>query len=223
MPVGSKTAKPDKLLVAASMPLYLFAKAPVAGRAKKRMCPPLDEVQAAKVAAALLKNATAIVEDGWPGQCVLSATPDLSHPAFSKHLQNDRWETQIQPPLDLGARMRDALQAGIRRAGAAAVLGTDIPAINASILQQAHKALSEGRQVVGPSMDGGFYFLGLVSMPDTLFAGIRWGSEKVYVQLLDNAAHLGIDLQPLPVLSDCDYFADLELAMINGRPGLSHI
>lgn len=204
-----------------TIPIYLFAKAPVAGRAKKRMCPPLNEAQAANVATALLENATDIVARGWPGKCILSATPDLSHPAFLEHLQNNRWETQIQPSLDLGGRMRDALQAGIKRAGAAAVLGTDIPEISASILQQAYKALSAGQQVVGPSLDGGFYFLGLTSMPDTLFAGVKWGSAQVYAQLLKNAGQLGIDLQPLPVLSDCDYFADLKLAIINGRPGLS--
>ena len=203
------------------IPLYLFAKAPVAGRAKKRMCPPLNNVQAANVAAALLENATAIVEKGWPGQCVLSATPDLTHPAFSNHLLSARWETQIQPRLDLGGRMQAALQAGIKRAGAAAVLGTDIPAVSKSVLQLAHQTLSEGRHVVGPSLDGGFYFLGLKSMPDTLFSGIEWGSDQVYTRLLENAARLGIELQLLPVLSDCDYYADLEQAMINGKPGLS--
>lgn len=202
------------------MPLYLFAKAPVAGQAKKRMCPPLDKEQAAQVAAALLENATAIVANGWLGQCVLSATPDLTHPAFLTHLQSDRWETQVQPRLGLGGRMSDALKAGIQRAGAAAVLGTDIPEISASILQQAYQAMEEGLQVVGPSLDGGFYFLGINSMPDALFAGIKWGGDQVYVQLLENAAHLGIDLQPLPVLSDCDDYTDLEKAIINGKPGL---
>jgi len=203
------------------IPLYLFAKAPVAGRAKRRMCPPLSAAQAAKIAAALLTNATRIVEQGWPGQCILSAAADLSHTAFAPHRNSALWQTQIQPDTDLGGRMMQALQRGIEHAGAAAVLGTDIPAINSDILKQAHTALIQGRQVVGPSLDGGFYLLGLKAMPAQLFAGIQWGTAEVYAQLMRNAAELNLMLEPLPVLSDCDYYEDLEKATINGRPGLS--
>jgi len=209
--------------MASDIPLYLFAKAPVAGRAKRRMCPPLTENQAAKVAAALLENASQIVEQGWPGQCILSATPDLSHRAFAQHQNSALWQTQIQPDTDLGGRMMHALQAGIENAGASAVLGTDIPGINSAILGQAHAALSQGRQVVGPSLDGGFYLLGLSRMPARLFAGIEWGTARVYAQLMDNASELDMALEPLPALLDCDYYDDLEQVTINGRPGLSFL
>ena len=117
--------------------------------------------------------------------------------------------------------MMHALQAGIKTTGAAAVLGTDIPAINAAILEQAHAALMHGRPVVGPSLDGGFYFLGLSAMPVQLFADIQWGTPEVYAQLMRNASDLNIRLEPLPTLSDCDDYQDLEQATINGRPGLS--
>lgn len=207
--------------MAVDIPLYLFAKAPVEGRAKRRMCPPLTQGQAAKVAAALLLNAGRVVEQGWLGQCVLSAAPDLTHPAFEIYQNSAQWQTNIQPDTDLGGRMEQALQSGIENAGAAAVLGTDIPAITADILVQAHAALAQGRQVVGPSLDGGFYLLGLNRMPAQLFSDIQWGSADVYAQLLRNAAELNMILEPLPTLSDCDYYEDLEQATINGRPGLS--
>ncbi len=208
-------------MMSVAIPLYLFAKAPVAGRAKKRMCPPLSKDQAASLACALLENAVSIVESGWPGQCVLSATPDLSHPAFTPILQSQHWKTQLQPSLDLGGRMQQALQTGITEVGAAAVLGTDIPAINADILQQAYQALTDGQQVVGPTPDGGFYFLGVNTIPDALFSGIEWGSDQVFSRLMQNAAEIGLTLERLPALSDCDDYEDLKSTVINGRPGLS--
>lgn len=194
------------------IPLYLFAKAPVAGLAKKRLCPPLDQAQAAQVATALLVHAIETVEKHWPGQCVLSAAPDLNHAAFSPVIQSKQWKTTVQPKVDLGERMRVALVQGVALAGQAAVLGTDIPSINRAILRCAHQSLAHGQQVVGPSADGGFYFLGLHDFPRHLFRGINWGTNEVFGKLMENAEDAGLKLQPLPLLSDCDYFADLQMA-----------
>jgi rSAM/selenodomain-associated transferase 1 len=193
-------------------PLYLFAKAPVSGRVKRRMCPPLDLSQAAQVATAMLEHTSAVVEHGWPGQKVLNVAPDLSHEIFLAYQQGYKWQTRVQVHEDLGERMREVLLEGINSTGSAAVLGTDIPSLDAAILKQAFQALQAGQSVVGPSQDGGFYLLGLCDMPAGLFEGIKWGGVDVYARLMKNAHELGLGLQPLPILSDCDYFEDLRLA-----------
>ena len=193
-------------------PLYLFAKAPLAGLAKQRLCPPLSAKQAAQVAAALLSHSADIVERGWLGQCVMNVTPDLTHRAFDVYEQGLKWQTRVQLMADLGERMREALEEGIEACGAAVVLGTDIPAINAKLLHEVFRILQTGQAVIGPSKDGGFYLLGMRAMPDELFSGIRWGSAEVYTALLGNARRLGIKFQILPVLSDCDYFKDVRQA-----------
>ena len=192
--------------------LYLFAKAPVSGRVKRRMCPPLDWPQAAQVATAMLEHTSLVVEHGWSGQKVLNVAPDLSHKVFQLYQLERGWQTRVQVQADLGERMREALLEGIKSAGSAAVLGTDIPSLDAGILQQAFQALQAGQSVVGPSQDGGFYLLGLCDMPVELFEGIQWGGVDVYARLMRNSRKLGLDLQPLPTLSDCDYFEDLRLA-----------
>jgi len=194
------------------VPLYLFAKAPLAGSVKRRLCPPLDAVHAAQVATAMLEHASIVVEHGWFGQKILNVTPDLSHRVFVRYQQGFKWQTRIQVQADLGERMREALHEGIEDAGAAVVLGTDIPDIDGEILREAFRALQAGQQVVGPSQDGGFYLLGMRDMPAGLFKGIEWGSAGVYARLMKNARELGVELQSLPTLSDCDYFEDLRLA-----------
>jgi len=193
-------------------PLYLFAKAPVSGRVKRRMCPPLDLPQAAQVATAMLEHASLVVERGWPGQKVLNVAPNLSHKTFQSYQHKGKWQTRVQVQADLGERMQEVLLEGIKTKGSAAVLGTDIPSLDFAILKQAYQALQAGQSVVGPSQDGGFYLLGLCDMPAGLFDGIQWGGVDVYARLMKNAHELGLGLQPLPTLSDCDYFEDLRLA-----------
>ena len=199
--------------VESDAPLYLFAKAPVAGRVKRRLCPPLNAKQAAQVAMAMLAHSSAVVERGWLGKRVLNVTPDLSPAAFLSYQQEMNWQTRVQVEADLGERMREVLLEGVESSGSAVVLGTDIPTLNTTILKDTFYALQAGQSVVGPSQDGGFYLLGLREVPMGLFNGIVWGSVEVYARLMKNARALGLNLQPLPTLSDCDYFEDLKLAV----------
>lgn len=198
-----------------AMPLYLFARAPEPGKVKRRLSPPLEPAQSARVAEALLRQAVDTVEHGWFGQKILNVTPTVKHPSFAPCAQSFKWQMRRQSEADLGERMREALQEGIEAYGGAAVLGTDIPALTPPILRQAFQALQSGQQVVGPSQDGGFYLLGLHAMPPGLFQGIVWGSADVYARLMANAGELQIPLEVLPTLKDCDYFEDLQWAVRN--------
>ena len=190
-------------------PLYLLAKAPLPGRVKQRLSPPLNPLDTTRVAQAMLDHSAAVVERGWPGIRILHAAPDLDSPSFEYFRVSDVWETGIQSQGDLGSRMHEALADGIEKHGAAVVLGTDIPSIDGAILRRAWQLMESGRQVVGPSQDGGFYLLGLNRIPETLFAGINWGSARVYSRLVANAERCGLQLEPLATLSDCDYYEDL--------------
>ncbi len=200
-----------------ALPLYLFSKAPVAGQAKRRLQAKLNAEQSAEVALGLLKHATTVLEDAWPGQCVLCATPDLKHGAFKYHADSSEWNTALQIEGDLGQRMYHALREGIDATGAAAVLGTDIPLLDRSILHQAFHAMSVGENVVGPSADGGFYFLGLAELPPNLFDGIEWGQSTVYGRLLSNAQSSKLALTTLPTLPDCDEFDDLQQSVRDSK------
>lgn len=195
------------------IPLYLFAKAPVAGKVKTRMQPYLSEVQSAQVATALLEYAVNLVDHYWLGQPILNVSPDITHPAFNIIKNNKRWLSSVQPSLDLGERMRFALQAGIDSSGSAAVLGTDIPAVNQAILEQAYHYMCAGKNVLGACEDGGFYFLGVDRMEKALFKDIKWGGEQVCSTLLENAHRCNIQFERLPTLFDCDYIEDLQRAI----------
>jgi glycosyltransferase A (GT-A) superfamily protein (DUF2064 family) len=53
------------------------------------------------------------------------------------------------------------------------------PTLNLSILEQASKLLQDNDIVLGPSIDGGYYLLGMNQLFPSLFENIDWSTEKV--------------------------------------------
>ena len=190
--------------------VFVFAKAPVAGQVKSRLCPPLDSTQAAQIADILLQRVCAELAASWPGKTCLAITPDDSHPSFQTLLRQYDFATILQDGDDLGERMWNAIEQGLQTSSMAAVVGADIPEISGAVLQQAYALMSVGKSVVGPTHDGGFYFLGVPKVSKDLFHRIEWGSHTVFARLLNNASALGIKLHRLPKLDDCDYWEDVQ-------------
>ena len=72
--------------------------------------------------------------------------------------------------------------------------------------------LSHTLNVIGPVLDGGYYFLGLQQCQPALFSGMAWGGADVLRETLRRAGDLGIELTPLAALRDIDYYDDLVAA-----------
>ncbi len=198
------------MMIDLNIPLYLFAKAPVAGQVKTRLSPPLSSSQATQVAVCLLKQASNLLVNDWPGESVLAVSPDSSHPLFQQLITDHQLGVHQQVLSDLGGRMKAALDEGISRAGAAAVIGSDIPGVTPSILDAAYQNLLNGENVIGPTTDGGFYLLGLQETSnDDLFLNVDWGSSQVFAQIMKNARREDIEFSQLPELRDLDDCADL--------------
>ena len=121
---------------------------------------------------------------------------------------------------DLGARIENVVRVGFG-AGFKSVLiiGTNAPDLSRRHYEEAFAQVRQGRAVVGPSEDGGFYLLALSAPPpdlSVLFSGIPWGSSETREGLHRKAARLGLDWVELEPLSDVDTLADLRRV----RPGL---
>ncbi len=202
--------------------LILFARQPIAGQVKTRLQPAVTKQQAADIAAFMLRTTAARAAEYWPGDVYVYATPDAQHPLFLELSQTLHLFLAAQAAGDLGQRMRSALQDGIARRGAAAVMGCDVPQCPGSILETAHEHLARGRNVLGPTMDGGYYLLGLQQDVPELFEDMPWGGDKVLAETLARAARLGIEFETLPVLRDVDTLEDLT-AVAQDCPGLQSL
>jgi rSAM/selenodomain-associated transferase 1 len=190
----------------ADIPLLLFAKAPIAGKVKTRLMTNCSAEQAAEIAQQLMQATIQRACEFWPGDVYLSAWLDLDHHFFSYMLKRYPIRITKQCEGDLGEKMRHALATF---GYPAAVMGCDAPHTKATTLQQAYRLLQQGESVIGPSDDGGYYFLGLSQTADSLFIDKPWGSEQVLEKTLESADDAGLELSQLSKLNDVDEWQDL--------------
>lgn len=196
--------------------LALFARAPVAGRAKTRLIPALGAEGAAALYRAFLHDCIAKAEQLEAQTRVWAASEDdrawlegeLARPV------------QPQPPGDLGARIEGALRDGIDRTGRALVLGSDAPTIPLGHLRSALAALDRADLVLGPAADGGFWVIG-ARAPLPLGTGVRWSSRHTLADTLARARGAGLTIELVAPWYDVDTPADLELLRVHLalRPG----
>lgn len=192
--------------------LMLFAKQPVAGEVKTRLQSDYMPLQVAQIAAFLIRASVQLATNSWPSEIYLYAAPDPNHVLFRELAQDFHIHLTPQVPGDLGQKMLQAMHEGIARSGAAGILGCDVPHCPWEIIEQAHEYLANGKCVLGPTEDGGYYFIGLQQLHPSLFEGITWGSSTVAEVTLARARRLGIGFEMLPVLSDIDTVENLWLA-----------
>lgn len=203
--------------------VVLMAKAPVAGRVKTRLCPPLDPRESAALYACMLGDTVGEVSTLPRVRRYLFLDPPestdflqrKSFPAFERFPQRGR---------DLGERMRNAAAIAFRRgARRVVIVGADCPSLSAGTVLRAFRELSTGASVVfGPSADGGYYLVGLSSPDERLFRGFRWSTAEVLRNAAARCRILAAPFSFLPPGRDVDTGEDLlalrEWARTHARP-----
>src|SRR5438270_8604 len=183
-----------------STALIVFAKAPIPGEVKTRLCPPLDPDEAASLHGTLVLDAIERTK-GWQGVTLyVAGTPDLAHPFFK--VMEGRYGATLLPQrgTDLGNRMKWAMQDAFEQ-GAQEVLltGTDLPTLPRAHLVEALTLVKRHDVVLGPTADGGYYLIGLRKMMPSVFAETKKKIE-----------HAGLSLGLLPECRDLDTLEDLK-------------
>jgi hypothetical protein len=192
-----------------------MAKAPVAGRVKTRLTPPLTPEQAAGLNACFLRDTVASLADSAAltgARWVISYTPAGEEAAFRS----------ILPPGALllpqrgngfGERLlrtaEDLFACGF---SSVCLIDSDSPTVPKSAFVRAVENLAAlgDRVVLGPSIDGGYYLLGLKRPHKHLFENILWSTSTVARQTCDRAKDLGVPVISLPVWYDVDEAVSLD-------------
>jgi uncharacterized protein len=192
--------------------LIIFAKEPVAGQVKSRLAAAFGPENAARLAAAFLRDVLAEMAP-LPGLALaLAYSPDTARSFFQELAPAGAWLFP-QEGADLGVRMSRALDCALA-AGYDAVLlrGSDTPDLPGRVILEAQEVLARGKAdvVLGPAADGGYYLVGLKAPAPKLFQDLAWSTPEVLQTTLDRAASLGLSSQLLPVWPDIDTPADLQ-------------
>jgi uncharacterized protein len=185
----------------------VFAKAPVRGKVKTRLACAIGEARATALAHAFLVDTWSAVTALDGARAVLWLDGDGELPELEPAA-----EIRRQIDSDLGGRMEHALAEAIG-AGApwAIAVGTDSPGLPRRMIEAARAALDRGAPAaLGPTLDGGFYLLGLARCPRGLLSALPWSAPDTYRATLERLEERGLHPVVLERWFDVDAPPDLE-------------
>jgi uncharacterized protein len=96
----------------------------------------------------------------------------------------------------------------------AIIVGTDLPALPELAYEQAFGLLAQHDLVLGPSLDGGYYLIGLSRTAPELFRDIPWSTADVLTLTQKKAHAFGLNVTLLEPQRDVDTIDDV-LALIH--------
>lgn len=193
--------------------LIIFTRYPEAGKAKTRLIPALGAEGAMLVHRQMVEHTLVQVQKLQFAQplCVEVRFTGGDRNLMRAWLGSNLVYTP-QGEGDLGERLVRSLQAAFSAGvGRVVVIGTDCPDLDATLMQQAFKALQTHDLVLGSATDGGYYLIGLRQLVPELFQNIAWSTAAVLQQTLTIAQTLGLQFTLLPILSDVDRPEDLPI------------
>ncbi len=200
--------------------IIIFAKAPVPGQVKTRLCPPLTPDEAASLHGSMVMDAVEHTRPLREFDIYLACTPSMDHPFFQTLAARHRLQLCDQVGEDLGQRMDHALTIILNRGYKHALLvGADIPNLSGHTYKQAKDMLQSKDVVFGPTKDGGYYLVGMKIPNPELFANISWSTDRVLTQSQAQAEKLGLAMSLLEPEHDIDTFDDLQ-AFLDEKTGL---
>ncbi len=115
----------------------------------------------------------------------------------------------------LGDTIAQALRAGARRP---VLIGSDSPTLPRHLIAVAQHALRHHDVVIGPTLDGGYYAVGMNQPHGEIFEEVDYGSPDVFAQTLARIRDAGLSAFVLPAWYDIDTVEDLELARAHFEP-----
>lgn len=194
--------------------LLVFAKNIVLGKVKTRLAKDVGDVMAFNVYRRLVE----ITEQ----ETLKLENTDL-HIYFSDVVLNALWPNSqkfVQQGADLGERMQQAFQAGFDQGYEKIIgIGTDLPDLSASTLNDGFEALETNDAVFGPSDDGGYYIIGMRQMIPQIFENKPWSTDSLLEITCAELKSLNFRTQLLPVLNDVDTVDDLKASWLGKEFG----
>jgi len=214
--------KPDHLLL-------IFLKEPIPGKVKTR----LAQTVGAEDAALIYQTLTTALLDQlkWIKNCHYRfcfapadaeeaimhwILPDLEHKVDLEHRtilpkQEGLPSVDFSPQSegDLGDRLVNAFTQGFADGySSVSAIGTDCPFISARWIETAVIASKDADLTVGPTEDGGYYYINLKVPNFEIFKEVKWSSETTYSDTIKQAKKHNLTLHTLPKLNDIDYHDD---------------
>ena len=207
---------PDTPALSPHTALVIFAKAPIPGEVKTRLCPPLTPDEAATLHGSFVldileRTKLAVAKLQLPCHRYLACAPS-SELVFFKIMEERQGVRLLdQVGEDLGQRMHrtfvDLFTKGYKQV---IIVGTDVPTLPLSVYQESFAMLGRSDAVLGPALDGGYYLIGLKQPAEKLFTGVPWSTDQALAVTQEQAKKLGLSVGLTTAWRDVDTIADLQ-------------
>jgi len=181
----------------------LMFKAPAEGRVKTRLGKSIGDARAVELYRWLGARQLSVVPEFWSME--VRYAPDEAEKLIGDWLGTGV-SLASQGEGDLGERMfRAVAQAlGVFGTEKAIVLGADCPSVNQALLLEAERRLDAADVVIGPSLDGGYYLIGMKVAHEALFDRIAWSTDSVYGVTMSRIRDLALSVAVLEAREDID-------------------
>ena len=185
--------------------LAVFARSPVPGQVKSRLSPALPTRLAAALYSGVLADTLAAALAALPDEGLVYWADDPG--PLPAGLLGRR-----QRGGDLGERLRHAFDELLTDdRDLALILGSDTPPLTSTHIRAAFAALETCDVVLGPTVDGGYWCIGLKRPSPELFRDIPWSTREVLTRTLVLAHGAGRRVATVATLDDLDTPHDLAL------------
>ncbi len=183
--------------------LVIMTKVPAAGRVKTRLSRGVGVIAATFAYRAMLTALVARLAADRRWRTTLAVSPDV---AIESAMLPAGVERMRQGGGGLGERLQRIASAS---PGPLVIIGSDSPAVTRADVASAFRALGRCAAVFGPSVDGGYWLVGLKrGRTFRAFDNVRWSTKHA---LADTRANLGgLPVAELEIRADIDEAADLD-------------
>lgn len=189
--------------------IIIMVKVPIAGAVKTRLQPFLSAEQCATLAACFLRDTISKVKH-LKNQLIIAYSPIEKRDVLLEILEDEQTLIE-QKGKHLGERIIHAFEfAFSQNSDSVVVVGTDSPTLPSEFITQAFENLTESDAVLGATIDGGFYLIGLRKLKREIFESVEWSSPQTFEQTTRNIENINLKLSLLPVWYDVDTPVDLK-------------
>ncbi|MBI4382538.1 MAG: TIGR04282 family arsenosugar biosynthesis glycosyltransferase [Nitrospinae bacterium] len=194
--------------------IVLFARDPAMGMVKTRLEKDLDRTTVFNLYTRFLDDSLEILREipGADRFCGVYPSPHSGY--FDRPASLHGISVFRQEGDDLGERMLNAFAMlfaeGYEKA---VVIGSDSPSLPVRYIEMAFD--SDKDLTIGPSVDFGYYLIGMREKAADVFTGVPWGSANVLSATLERIKQTGATLEVLPPWYDIDRIEDLRFLKIH--------
>ena len=191
--------------------LIVFARSPFHPKVKTRLAHGIGQKAAQGIYARLIYSLLYRLIERCPEDTKITLSVASQSGVDTFKAAYPELDVNHQSTGNIGVRMSSAIKKAMNDGAERVVLiGSDLPELDWSLIQQAFNKIGPDTITLGPTMDGGFYLVGMQVPAKDIFQNVSWSTDEVLTRTVNNIKAVNCNPVFLPQLQDIDWPEDWE-------------